>query len=73
MQQLYILTSKLNKAASSIGFIKKALHNNVTPTFVQIKRQFVNKHEQVQTERGIMLFHLNRHVCNSKIQNKDTL
>ena len=29
--KLYNTTSKLHKSASSIGFIKKALHHKVTP------------------------------------------
>ena len=35
--------SKLHKTLSSIGFIKKALHHNVTHTFAKIIDQFVNK------------------------------
>ena len=46
-EMLYIITSKLHKTASIIGFIKKALHNNATPKFVQIKGQFLNKHEHI--------------------------
>ena len=64
------ITSKLHKTTPSIGFIKKALHNNVTPKFAQIKEQFVNRHEYIQEERKLMLSHLNRHVCNLKIQIK---
>ena len=41
------VTSKLHKTSSSIGFIKKALHHNVTPTFAEIRGQFVNNKDQI--------------------------
>ena len=67
--KLYSITYKLHKTASSIGFINKALRNNVIPKFAQIKGQFVAGHEHIQAERKIMLsHHLNKHVCNLKIQ-----
>ena len=66
--KLYSITYKLRKTASSIGFIKKALRNNVIPKFAQIKGQFVVGHEHIQAELKIMLSHLNKHVCNLKIQ-----
>ena len=69
-KKLYSITSKLQKTAPGIGFVKKALQNNVIPNFTPIKGQFLNKHEHIQGERKLMLSHLNRHVCNSKIQMK---
>ena len=33
--------SELHKLASSVAFIKKALHNNFTPTFTKIKVPFL--------------------------------
>ena len=41
------VTSKLHKTSSSIGFIKKALHHNVTTTFAEIRGQFVNNKDQL--------------------------
>ena len=38
-----VVTSKLQKKGASIGFIKKALHNQVTPKFASVKGQFINK------------------------------
>ena len=36
------MTLKLHRASRSIGFIKKALHNEVTPKFVKGKDDFIN-------------------------------
>ena len=36
-KELKNITSKLHRTAGSIGFIKKALHNEVTPKFAQVK------------------------------------
>ena len=60
--KLYNTTSKLHKSASSIGFIKKALHHKVTPKFAQISSQFINKQHQIDAEQKLMLSHFNRHV-----------
>ena len=68
--KLYSITSKLHKTESSIGFIKKALHNNVIPKFAQIKGQFVSRHQYIQAEGKLMLSHLNSHVFNLKMQIK---
>ena len=46
--------SKLHRSAGSIGFIKKALFNKVTPKFAQIRGNFIN-----ESERSILLSHLN--------------
>ena len=66
--KIYIVSCKLHKTASSIGLVKKALHNNVIPKFAQVKVQFVNRHEHIQVGRKPMLSHLNRNVSNLKIQ-----
>ena len=49
------VTSKLHKTSSSIGFIKKALHHNVTPTFAKIRGQFVHNKDQLDAERKIVV------------------
>ena len=64
--KLYNTTSKLHKSASSIGFIKKTLYHKVTPKFAQINGQFINKQDQIDAERKLMLSHLNRHVLTLK-------
>ena len=38
--------------------------------FAQTNGQFVNRHGHIQADRKLMLSHLNRHVCNLKIQIK---
>ena len=35
------LTKRLDKTAFTIGFIKKSLHNNVIPTFAEVKGSFL--------------------------------
>ena len=37
------VTSKIYKTAGSIGFIKKALYHEVTPTFAQVKAILLRK------------------------------
>ena len=66
--KIYIVTCKLHKTTSSIGLVKKAIHNNVILKFAQIKGQFVNRYEHIQVGRKPMLSHLNRNVSNLKIQ-----
>ena len=56
----------MHKSASSIGFIKKALHHKVTPKFAQINAQFINKQDQIDSQRKLMLSHVNRHVLTLK-------
>ena len=36
------ITLKLHRTSRSIGFIKKALHNEVTPKFAEGKYDFIN-------------------------------
>ena len=55
------VTSKLHKILSSIGFIKKALHYSVTPTFPKIGGQFVNNKDQLDAEQKLMISHLTQH------------
>ena len=64
--KLYKETSKLHKTSASIGFIKKALYHQVCPKFAQIKAQYINKEDQEQAERKLMLQHLNKHIVDMK-------
>ena len=57
-QNRLCFTSKLQKTSSSIDFIKKALHHNVTPTFAQVRGQFVNNKDQLDAERKLMISYL---------------
>ena len=40
--KLKSLLSKIQKAASNIGFIQHALFHELTPTFAKVKEQFIN-------------------------------
>ena len=60
------VTSKIHKTAGSIGFIKKALYHEITPKFVQVQGNFINKNDKYEAERSILLSHLNDHVCSLK-------
>ena len=51
--------SKLHKSSSSVAFIKKALNNNITPTFAKIKRQFLKT--KSNAEKDLMRGHINKH------------
>ena len=51
--------SKLHKSSSSVAFIKKALHNNITPTFAKIKGQFLNTNTKSNAEKDLMRGHYN--------------
>ena len=56
------MTSKLHRASGSISFIKKALHNEVSPKFAQVKGNFLNINDRFKSEKSILLSHLNEHV-----------
>ena len=59
--QLKDITSKLQRTASSIGFIKCCLHRGITPKFATVNGQFCNTNEQRKAEKRIMRSYLNRH------------
>ena len=40
------LTSKLQRTAANIGFIKKVIHNQVIPKFAEVKVQFLNNNDK---------------------------
>ena len=41
------VTSKVQKRAASIGFVKKALYQEVTPKFALVKGQFKTEREEI--------------------------
>ena len=55
------IISKLQKSSSSVGFIKKSLFNNITPTFAKVNGQFINDNTKVNVEKEVMKSHLNKH------------
>ena len=56
--------SKIQKTAASIGFIKKSLHCNVTPTFAKITGNFINKSARKKSEAILLRSHLSEHYAN---------
>ena len=44
------ITSKLHQTARSLGFIKKALHHEVTPKFAKVKGDFINVNDRYKSE-----------------------
>ena len=51
------ITSKLHRTSRSIGFIKKALHNEVTPKFAEVKDNFINTNDRFKLEK-IFFYHV---------------
>ena len=48
------ITSKLQRTASSIAFIKKSLHHNTTPTFANVRGQVVNNKDKTRAKESIL-------------------
>ena len=61
------ITSKLHCTLGTIGFIKLALHNEITPKFAQVKGNFININDRFKSEKSILLSHLNDHVRSYKL------
>ena len=55
------ILSKLHKSSSSTPFIKKALYQNVTPTFAKVKGKFLNGNVKLNAEKDLSKSHLNKH------------
>ena len=53
--------SKIQKTSASIGFVKKALYNNVTPTFAKISGCFANEVSKKKSEKILLRSHLSDH------------
>ena len=66
-KELKNITSKLHRTSGSIVFIKKALHNKVTPKFAQVKGNFININNRFKSEKSILLSHSNDHVRSYKL------
>ena len=58
--------SKLHRSAGSIGFIKKALFNEVTPKLRKFWGNFINNNNKYKSERSTWLSHLNDYVFRLK-------
>ena len=60
------LMKQLHKTASTIGFIKKSLYNNVIPAFAKVKGTFLREEHQRKCKKDIMKSHLKEHQNNFK-------
>ena len=58
--------SKLHRSAGSIGFIKKALSNEVTPKLRKFWGNFINNNNKYKFERSTWLSHLHDRVIRLK-------
>ena len=58
---LISITSKVQRRAASIGFVKKALYQEVTPKFALVKGQFKTGRGKWKCEQRVMLSHLQDH------------
>ena len=57
--ELKSTTYKLQRSASSVGFIKQALFHEIT--FAKVKGQFINIGDKKKCERSILISHLQKH------------
>ena len=64
--ELKKVTSKIQKTASSIGFLNQSLYHNVIPIFAKIKGLFNSAKDKHQAERKIIKRHLKNHHSNLK-------
>ena len=59
--KLKSLTSKLQRTASSIGFIEQSLFHRVIPTFAKVKGQFLNERDKWKSSEIILKSQLHKH------------
>ena len=64
--KLKSLLSKIQKAASSIGFIQHVLFHEVTPPFAKVRGQFINHKDRYNAVQSILNSHLLEHRKNLK-------
>ena len=55
------LTSKLQRTASTIVFIKQSLFHGVIPTFAKVKGQFLNERDRWKSSEIILKSQLHKH------------
>ena len=65
--QLKKIKSKLQRKAADIGFVRKALSQEVTPTFAKVKGQFKSINDKWKAERIIMESQLKDHYKHMKL------
>ena len=60
------LSVKLHKAASSIGFSRKTIYNQVTPNVAKVQGHFSREELLKETYRKLLYEHLSKHYQDSK-------
>ena len=61
------IKSKVQRKAADIGFVRKALSNEVTPTFAKVKGQFKTTRDKWKAEKLILDSHLREHLRQMKL------
>ena len=59
--KLKSLSSKIQRASSSIGFINQALFHQITPTFAKVKGHFGSLKDKYNAEKSILISQLVEH------------
>ena len=57
VKELKSTTSKLQKTASSIGFIEHELYHQITPKFANAEGQYLHRADKWKAEKSILLSH----------------
>ena len=61
VKELKSTTSKLQKTASSIGFIGHAIYHWITPKFANVKGQFLRTGDKWKAKKSVLVSHLKTH------------
>ena len=61
-----VITSKLQRTASSIEFIDKCLYKGYVPVLARVTGQFINEEDRKLTEYNLIHSHLRQHRNNLK-------
>ena len=61
VKELKSTTPKLQKTASSIGFIEHAIYRQITPKFANVKGQLLHTVDKWKAEKSILLSRLKTH------------
>ena len=65
------IKSKVQRKASDIGFVKKAIHAKVVPTFAKVKGKFESTNDKWKAEKLILESNLRKHLRDMKFLLKE--
>ena len=60
------IKSKVQRKAADIGFVKKAINAEVTPTFAKVRGNFASKNDKWKAEKMILESNLKQHYRDMK-------